>query len=88
MLVTFPFVLLLLDYWPLQRISFEFVKRGQKQAYVTRITKQIGLCILEKVPLLCIAILAWYLASQLLAGMNNLIPFSLRPFSLRVENVL
>ena len=38
MLVTLPFVLLLLDYWPLQRLQVEFPRKGSRGKAVEPIT--------------------------------------------------
>jgi len=51
MLVTLPFVLLLLDFWPLQRVSL-FESGGERNA------KMVGKLALEKVPLLVLAIIS------------------------------
>ncbi len=49
MLVTLPFVLLLLDYWPLERI------RGQKTEDRERNTESVLKLVIEKIPFLAIA---------------------------------
>ncbi len=51
MLVTLPFVLLLLDYWPLQRMS-KVEERGASKTAVSA----LGSLLLEKLPLLGLAI--------------------------------
>ncbi len=55
MLVTLPFVLLLLDYWPLRRLSLSFKSGNEKVAdkesiMMSRITP-VSRLILEKIPL-------------------------------------
>ncbi len=56
MLVTIPFVLLLLDYWPLRRLKF----KGQNEDNLVNsvISVSLGRCILEKLPLLFFSVLA------------------------------
>ena len=49
MLVTLPFILWLLDYWPLQRIAF-----GQNQAALAG--QRTGLRLLEKIPFLMLSV--------------------------------
>ncbi len=49
MLVTLPFILWLLDYWPLQRITF-----GQNQAALAG--RPAGLQLLEKIPFLMLSV--------------------------------
>ena len=54
MLVTVPFVLLLLDYWPLKRFAPETpVKRGQQRGVEDR--ESIRPILLEKIPLLLLS---------------------------------
>ena len=78
MLVTLPFVLLLLDYWPLGRIA---EKGGQKQS-------SIGRLIVEKIPLFALAMLAGaivFVVQQQSGVLYSLSPF---PFQIRLENAL
>jgi len=78
MLVTLPFVLQLLDYWPLGRIAG---KGGQKQS-------PIRLLIVEKIPLFVLAMLAGaivFVVQQQSGVLYSLSPF---PFQIRLENAL
>jgi cytochrome c-type biogenesis protein CcmH/NrfG len=52
MIVTLPFVLLLLDYWPLKRLRLETSK---KVAGVLKSIRNSTALIIEKIPLFCIA---------------------------------
>ena len=56
MLVTLPFVLLLMDYWPLQRFPVP-PKSRQRQQNGFR-SASFGHCCLEKIPLLCLSLIA------------------------------
>jgi tetratricopeptide (TPR) repeat protein len=60
MLVTMPFVLLLLDYWPLDRISFRFrssdAMASDKKSFMISKTVSVRRAILEKVPLFILII--------------------------------
>jgi protein O-mannosyl-transferase len=60
MLVTIPFVLLLLDYWPLDRISFNFkssdVTTSDENSFVVSKTASVRRVILEKIPLFILII--------------------------------
>ncbi|UCF00396.1 MAG: tetratricopeptide repeat protein [Planctomycetota bacterium] len=56
MLVTVPFVLLLLDYWPLRRLGTDVPKPSVGTAKHHRST--FGLILLEKVPLLVLAVVS------------------------------
>jgi Tfp pilus assembly protein PilF len=77
MLVTLPFVLLLLDYWPLGRIGF----RPPRAERAMRV-------ILEKVPLLMLSGLSVVLSSASVKGMGNVTSFISVPLSLRIANGL
>jgi protein O-mannosyl-transferase len=60
MLVTLPFVLMLLDYWPLQRISFRFrssdVMGTDKKSFIIAKKASVRRVIIEKVPLFILII--------------------------------
>jgi protein O-mannosyl-transferase len=82
MVVTLPFVLLLLDYWPFGRIegwtpAGGFVPRQRRPA----------LLVLEKVPLFALAAASSVLTmrAQRAAGAVSALPF---PFSVRLKNAL
>lgn len=55
MLVTFPFLLLVLDYWPLRRFSFS-PTGAQAKAQENPTSPSISWLLLEKVPLVCLTI--------------------------------
>ncbi|RLA96836.1 MAG: hypothetical protein DRG37_09085, partial [Deltaproteobacteria bacterium] len=82
MLVTLPFVLILLDYWPLGRI----------QLWKTdgKINKSILLSppILEKIPLVILSVASVYISSLSLKGVKNIISTNLVPMHLRIENAI
>ena len=71
--ITFPFVLLLWDYWPLRRISFS----GEDRAFLRRKISQL---IWEKVPLFALAAVsaAITMAAQRADGNKMFYPLSLR----------
>jgi len=80
MTITLPFVLLLLDVWPLRRLSFSAstVPGGRPRAAV----------ILEKVPLLALSLavsVATWMAQQSAGAVKT---FGAFPFRLRLENAL
>lgn len=78
MLVTVPFVLLLLDYWPLQRFAFPFPS-GRWRAVSSRL-------ILEKLPFLMVA--AAVSVATLWAQEPALEPSQAWPLGWRVNNAL
>jgi hypothetical protein len=77
MLVTLPFVLLLLDYWPLARFSF-------RDATGNRSGRVLSL-ILEKVPLFCLSGLSVIVSSVSVQAMKSLESVSM---TLRIDNAL
>ena len=63
MLVTLPFVLLLLDYWPLRRASFARSAHNQAAEPIepldrSRSTQSIGWLVLEKIPLITLVVIS------------------------------
>jgi len=81
MLVTLPFVLLLLDYWPLRRS--ELASRGESDSQQRRFN--LGL-IYEKVPLFLLSALSsvvTYIAQESSGAVNSL---AVIPFHIRIAN--
>jgi len=78
MLVTLPFVLLLLDYWPLGRIVLDRPRRHQLAAALN--------LVLEKLPLLIFSGLSVYLSSASVQTLGDVISFQSVPMSLRISN--
>lgn len=92
MLVTMPFVMLLLDYWPLRRLSFPFKLTNDSIADRTDSTvsrpASPGLLILEKIPLLVMIIpisFVTFLAERNFGALPTLESF---PLSVRVSNAV
>ncbi len=90
MVITLPFVLLLLDYWPLERMSWEKTQSGLSDS------KGSGLCLaarvrfsrllIEKLPLLLLsAASAWITMKAQQAAVRPLEEF---PFAFRIENAI
>src|SRR5581483_1608809 len=77
MLITAPFVLLLLDYWPLQRFE---KARGNRQA-----TRRL---LLEKAPLLAMALIACVMALHAQSEVNAVQSLGRFPIPLRLANAL
>ncbi|MFH0845142.1 MAG: tetratricopeptide repeat protein [Pseudomonadota bacterium] len=73
MLITLPFVLLLLDYWPLLRF-------GSLKASFS--------LLIEKIPLLFLSIASVHVTLFLRRGEGIIIPLEARPMLLRIENAL
>jgi len=84
MIVTLPFVLLLLDYWPLRRLRFEGLTRA-KTAYSNSPLAKI---VLEKVPLIILAFgvsLLTLIKQQAHGAVSSTESF---PIFLRISNAL
>jgi len=80
MLVTLPFVLLLLDYWPLGRLKLlhQGIDRWRISFYR----------VLEKIPLFLLSGLAVYIASSSLQGSGSYKSFQSAPVTLRIANAV
>lgn len=65
MLVTLPFVLLLLDYWPLNRTAINTQKEKNIQATLKRGKEKLSFLILEKVPLFILSAVSIHITIQL-----------------------
>ncbi len=91
MLVTLPFVLLLLDFWPLGRLQFRksilniSETSMQTAAKWDEIKSNVGL-IIEKIPLLIIA--AASIGITLYAQWTGIAPIQSLPFGTRISNAL
>ena len=93
MLVTLPFVLLLLDYWPLERfrIGRESIEKDSQQSLSTEIVypkSSIWRLILEKIPLLILvaALSAAIFVIQKKIGAMHMMKWL--PLNIRAVNVL
>jgi tetratricopeptide (TPR) repeat protein len=86
MLVTLPFVLLLLDYWPLQRI------RSPHRLHLTpsRFEKSADLkeLILEKIPFLMLSLIIVYLYGASVKHLDIVVGVETAPMTLRIFNAL
>jgi len=93
MLVTLPFVLLLLDYWPLYRLNFSASKKSIHQEQHK--SKNTGFqrapflrLVLEKIPLLVLSIIVTYLSSVFVHSGEFIISTASVPMKLRIANAL
>lgn len=87
-LVTVPFVLLLLDYWPLQRFVRSAPVRNQHPLpnQVGPVSRSIGYLLVEKVPFLVLAVLSC--VATLLAQERAVITLRQLTFPDRVTNAI
>jgi tetratricopeptide (TPR) repeat protein len=87
MLVTLPLVLLLLDYWPLGRVTGgEWRVTGEKKGKPSTLNPQLSTLLLEKLPLLGLAVASC--AVTIFAQTKSILPFENMSLSLRVGNAL
>ena len=87
MLVTLPLVLLLLDYWPLGRVTgSEWRVTGKKKGKLSTLNPQLSTLLLEKLPLLGLAVASC--AVTIFAQTKSILPFENMSLSLRVGNAL
>jgi len=88
MLVTLPFVFLLLDVWPLKRFCFESgPNRAHRSARSTQKPKILWL-VLEKLPLLTLSAVASVVACQAQIVAGAIAPINTWPLSQRLANAL
>ena len=84
MVITFPFLLLLLDYWPLKRFDFSRTP-GQKAGGML---KPLGSLILEKVPLMALIPISAWLTLLTQMKENALSTTARLPMDQRIANAL
>ena len=84
-LITLPFVLLLLDWWPLNRVRFGADVRPQNNnadpAY-----RPIGRLVLEKIPLLALSLVSVYLAYLCQKSMGSVVSLESHSLEARLAN--
>lgn len=92
MLVTLPFVLLLLDYWPLCRINLAHSgSNNQKtpKSNNTDFQRSLNLhLVLEKIPLIILSVVGIFLSSLAVQRLGIVISTASVPMKLRIKNAL
>ncbi len=91
MIVTLPFIFLLLDWWPLNRLTGYSWLRLSPRAVGRKNTippVSISKAILEKIPMLFFSVVTIYLASFSLSGKSQIIPMGERSLGLRIKHAL
>jgi len=94
MLMTLPFVLLLLDFWPIRRLQIRNIcaVKNEKPKPIGKKEKSkvvsLPFIILEKVPFILIALLVTSIAALSMRQSNIFMSFESVPLKLRVENAL
>lgn len=90
MLVTLPFVLLLLDYWPLNRMRANLQTKDQIQTQTQILSKKsrISFLIWEKVPLFVLSFISVFFTLYAARSCKTIAGFESFPFSRRIYNVI
>jgi tetratricopeptide (TPR) repeat protein len=83
MVVTLPFVLLLLDYWPLKRIQFNLLKKDET---ISAWRPSPGFLILEKTPLFIFVLASCFITYFAQKKSGALASSAIHPFYVRVGN--
>ena len=83
MVVTLPFVLLLMDFWPLKR--FQEASSGLSPASFRR---ELGQCIVEKIPLFTLAGISSFITYSVQKTAGAVLSHETIPFTSRVANAL
>ncbi|MGD2271373.1 MAG: tetratricopeptide repeat protein [Desulfobacterales bacterium] len=92
-LVTLPFVLLLMDFWPLERIRIAALRPGDNQksakAYLLQIKEAKAFdLVLEKIPFFILALISVYLSFLSAKGHGIILTTQAVPFHLRLANAV
>jgi Flp pilus assembly protein TadD len=89
MLVTLPFVLLLLDVWPLGRVSFAGVQLDGKRSDTRTARAQTALALIrEKIPLFVLAACSSVITLLVQSRGGAVRPIDILPIGVRVANAL
>jgi tetratricopeptide (TPR) repeat protein len=90
MLVTLPFVLLLIDYWPLNRLLIDSQRDDHLEIkeLVRRNSHKIFNLVLEKVPLLFLSIISIYSTLHAARHMGTVSGFESIPLFKRISNAI
>lgn len=88
MLVTLPFVLLLLDYWPLKRTKIYQQGEDQTTAVIAVKKEKISLLILEKIPLFVLSAVSIGLTLYAARSVKTIATLEAVPIMKRFANVI
>ena len=93
MLVTLPFVLLLIDYWPLGRVqSFKLSEWGDKKIEKSVVSENSGRhvfqLVLEKIPFLALSAVSVVISTLIVQQNNIVMSTKTVPMNLRIANAL
>lgn len=86
MLVTLPFVLLLMDFWPLKRMAFSDLNTDPSYSFGMK--EKISFLILEKIPLLFMTAASMMLTFYAAKSIGTVAPFSTVSLTQRIYNAI
>jgi len=98
MLVTLPFLLLLLDYWPLNRFTAEYAEtpsacsgRAAEKKYKIKsansAVRPTGWLIIEKIPFIALSVVSSVITFLTQLGYSGVVPIDALPLKARIANV-
>jgi hypothetical protein len=88
-IITFPFVLLLWDYWPLRRMSLPAKKNADADTTASMFPqKTLRALIEEKLPLFAIAAASAFMTMKAQAASGAVISLGASPLSMRLSNAI
>jgi len=87
-IVTFPFVLLLWDYWPLRRMFAGGQPASQPETATSIPGKRFSILVLEKVPLFILSVLSAVITLKAQRAGHGMNPSNAYPFLIRLGNAI
>ena len=87
-IITLPFVLLLWDYWPLERMALPSAKHVSKEAPTPYPKKTFLALVEEKLPLLAIAAASAAMTMKAQKAAGAVVPMGMYPLSVRLSNAI
>ena len=88
-IITFPFVLLLWDYWPLRRMTFPGEKSSPQDVFAATLTqKSLRELALEKIPLFAIAAASAVITMKAQRSSGAVLSLGASPLSMRLSNAI
>jgi Tfp pilus assembly protein PilF len=88
MLVTLPFVLLLLDYWPLRRTNIFLQDEDQTKTVISVKNEKISFLVLEKIPLFVLSAIFIYIGLYAQKAANAVASLTSVPLFYRLGNAI
>lgn len=87
MVVTLPFVLLLLDYWPLKRLSWGQMNSAPREIAQAPIVRGVVDLVVEKIPFFLLSAASMFITFTAVQRAGNTLSADVLPWSFRFTNV-